>query len=96
MDYAVSEFLHHKPKEATRTLGSGTVDGAGVAARVVGAERCRFDRVVRKVPYLLASPDKPATAESPADGWTFDSGERRKEDGVGERVSTFPSFCTAV
>jgi hypothetical protein len=45
---------------------------------------------------LLASPDKPATAESPADGWTFDSGERRKEDGVGERVSTFPSFCTAV
>lgn len=82
-------------KNVLHTLESGAVDGAGVAARVAGTERCKFDRVVRNVPYLLGSPDKPATADSPVDGCAPASEVRRKEDAVGIG-DTMPSDWIAV
>lgn len=57
---------------------------SGEAGRVGGTEWGKVERRMDwKVPYLLASLDRPATGERPVEGRAPDPGGRRKVDGVG-------------
>ena len=69
-------------------MSVGALEGEGVAARVTGVDNWRFERVVRKVPYLLPSPLVAETPDSPADGCEPIPGGRRNVEVVGSGDST--------
>jgi len=81
-------------KEIDLAFISGTIEGAGVVARVAGADACRFDRMVWKVPYLLDSPFKPGVTASPDAGCDAVPGGSKNDDAVASSGSTSSSTCT--
>lgn len=66
-----------------------------MCARVGTADGGTAGCAVRNVPYLLASPDKPGTGESPVDGGASPAGSRN-EDCVGVCDSETSSLFTGV